>query len=214
MEIRLDPKDDRLQRYENMLAGLEEGQANKVFARALNHEGDKKRTQVVRELVKATGLKYRDIREALVTVRARAGSLEYKLVFKGSELNLSKFGVSKDVLTRKVIPRVGVSAAPWGVRRTFPGTFVIKKFGGKVFKRTGAASRPTQHKLMDYGHRGVGRLPIRQVYGPNLAREVMKGKPLAAWDDNMDSVINRVGHEIEQVMIAEMTGVPMGSWAD
>lgn len=205
MEIRLDPKDDRLTRYENMLASLEEGSAGKVFARALNHEGDKRRTQVLRSLAKASGMKYGDAKKAIRTVRAKAGSLEYRLVVSGRETNLAAFAARAT--------KLGVSAAPWGFRRVFPHTFFILKYGERVFKRTGEASRPTQHKLMDYGHRGVGRLPIRQVYGPNLAREVAKGEPLDAWQDGMDSVIDRVGHELEIEMAAQVTGLPLGGWA-
>ncbi|USQ97255.1 hypothetical protein [Caulobacter sp. RL271] len=205
MEVRLYPKDERLARFENALAALSEGGAAKVMARALNHEGDKKRTQVQRKLAEATGLRYRDIAKAIRTVRATKGRLEYKLEFNGRETNLNVFQARQT--------KQGVSAAPWGVRRIFPHTFIVAKYGGRVFKRTGEASKATRYKLMDYGHKGHGRLPIRQVYGPNLAREVLKGEPIEAWEANHNDLIDRVGHEIERELIAEMTGIPMGSWA-
>lgn len=205
MEIRLDPKDERLHRYENALAALAEGDAEKVMARALNHEGDKKRTQVQRKLAEVTGLRYRDIAKAITTVRARTGRLEYKLTFNGRETNLNVFQARQT--------KQGVSAAPWGVRRIFPHTFIVGKYGGRVFKRTGEASADTRYKLMDYGHKGHGRLPIRQVYGPNLAREVLKDEPLDTWEANHQDVIDRVGHEIERQLIADMTGQPIGNWA-
>lgn len=205
MELHLDPKDERLARFENMLASMGEGAAGKVFARALNHEGDKRRTQVQRSLAKAAGVKYRDVAKAIKTIRAKSGSLEYRLIVSGAETNLAAFGARQT--------KLGVSAAPWGVRRVFKSTFIIRKYGGKVYKRTGEASRPTQRKLMDYGQRNLGRLPIRQVYGPNLAREVVKGKPIDVWQDDTQAIIDRVGHEIEREMVAEMTGMPMGNWA-
>jgi hypothetical protein len=47
-----------LARYGNALAALGEGQARTALSQALNHEGDKGRTQVKRALVKQTGIKY------------------------------------------------------------------------------------------------------------------------------------------------------------
>lgn len=205
MEIRLDPKDERLARLQNGLATLAQGDAEKVMARALNHEGDKRRTQVQRKLAEVTGLRYRDVAKVVRRVGAAKGRLEYKLEISGRETNLSAFQARQT--------KAGVSAAPWGVRRVFKSTFIVEKYGGRVFKRTGEASPTTRYKLMDYGHKGHGRLPIRQVYGPNIAREVMKGEPLDTWQANSDDLINRVAHELERQMIADMTGQPLGNWA-
>jgi hypothetical protein len=205
MEIRLDPKDERYARFANGLASLAEGDAAKVFARALNHEGDKKRTIVQRKLAESTGLRYRDIAKAVRTVRATGGRLEYKLEFNGRETNLAAFQARPT--------STGVSAAPWGNRRIFPHTFFVAKYGGRVFKRTGEASDSTRYKLMDYGHKGHGRLPIRQVYGPNIAREILKGQPMEAWESNHQDLVDRVGHELERQLIADVTGLPMGGWA-
>ena len=51
-------QDQVLARYGNALAALGEGQACTALSQALNHEGDKGRTQVKRALVKQTGIKY------------------------------------------------------------------------------------------------------------------------------------------------------------
>lgn len=209
MELRFNLGDDILGRFANSLGAMSEDQSGRVLARALNHEGDKKRTQVLRALAKQTGIKYGRIRAAVRTVRAGPGSLTYRLDFDGVETNIGDFSARQ---TKK-----GVSAAPWGVRRIFPHTFIIKKYGGRVFKRTGAASDDTRFKLFDYRIKDVGRFPIRGVFGPNMAREVTKGDAREAWDADLPNLADRVGHEIEQELIAAMTGLPMGknpqSWA-
>ena len=52
MQLIIDAQDQVLARYGNQLAALGEGQARTAMARALNHEGDKGRTQAKRALVK------------------------------------------------------------------------------------------------------------------------------------------------------------------
>mgnify|MGYP001157630480 CR=1 FL=1 len=167
--------DSVLSRYANRIAYLSDGQVKQVFSRALNHEGDKGRTQVKRSLVTVTGIKYSLIDRALSTKRANRNSLEYRLDFDGEETNLNLFKARQ---TKK-----GVSAAPWNVRRIFSHTFMIGAFGGKVYRRVGAP-----------------RFPIKAVYGPNLAREVIKGEPAAAWRIVGPGLADRIGHEISRFL--------------
>ena len=167
--------DSILSRYANQIAYLSDGQIKQSFARALNHEGDKGRTQVKRVLVTSTGIKYSLINQALSTHRANRNSLEYRLEFDGDETNLNLFGARQ---TKK-----GVSAAPWNVRRIFPHTFMIGAYGGKVYSRVGPK-----------------RFPIQGKYGPNLAREVVKGEPAAAWQIVGPGLADRVGHEISRFL--------------
>lgn len=205
MEFVIERGDEVLARFANSLGMLEEGAANRAMARALNHEGDKKRTQVLRALARQTGIKYRRIRAAVRTVRAGPSSLVYRLDFDGIETNLADFGARQT--------KAGVSAAPWGQRRVFPSTFIVEKFGGRVFKRTGEASDQARWKLMDYGVKGLGRFPIRGVFGPNMAREVVKGESRDAWELDQQALSDRIAHEIDRELIASMTGLPVGNYA-
>ena len=50
MQLIISARDQVLARYGNQLAALGEGQARTALSRALNHEGDKGRTQVKRAL--------------------------------------------------------------------------------------------------------------------------------------------------------------------
>ena len=165
-----------LERYGNSLARLSDLQVKQVMARALNHEGDKGRTQISRALVTQTGIKYGLVMKGLKTIRASSSSLEYKLVQKGDETNLNLFNARQ--------MKSGVSAAPWNVRRIYPGSFTIGKYANKVFKRTGPK-----------------RFPIRPLYGPNLAREIVKGEAKIAFERIPQSLAERVGHEIYRELL-------------
>ena len=64
MQLIISARDQVLVRYGNALAMLGEGQARTALSRALNHEGNKGRTQVKRALVKQTAIKYGAINKA------------------------------------------------------------------------------------------------------------------------------------------------------
>jgi hypothetical protein len=170
-----------LERYANQLIALGDGKTRVAMARALNHEGDKGRTAVKRELVSATGIKYSLINRGMSTIRANQNNLEYTLKQKGNETNIKLFGA----IQRKS----GVSAAPWNVRRIFRskdgkrGSFVNKGAGNNVYIREGS-----------------GRYPIRQLFGPNIAREIVKGSPEAAWEQVPRTLADRVSHELGRML--------------
>ena len=175
MEIRISLQDDVLKRFGNQLLAMGNGNARIVMSRALNHEGDKGRTQVKRALAAQTGIKYGQIDKAMRTIHSSPATLTYKLIARGDETNLSLFGARQG--------KRGVSAAPWGQRRTFGSTFIVAKYGGKVFKRTGAK-----------------RFPIKPLYGPNIARELVKGSTADAFRAGASNIAARVSHEIARMM--------------
>jgi hypothetical protein len=174
MQLIVSARDQVLARYGNQLAALGEGQARTAMSRALNHEGDKRRTQVKRALVKQTGINYGAVDKATATVRATPATLTYTLKARGDETNIAWFG--------GVQRRKGVSASPWNRRRIFTRSFIVPRFG-RAFMRT---SR--------------NRLPIRPLYGPNLARELLKDSSAAAWQSGIANIVARVGHEIGRML--------------
>jgi len=154
------------------LNGLAElfAQASRVapvaVARALNATNSKVNTQITRVLPKQTGLKAGDVRSALTREMASAGKLVAAVRARGPYIPLLKFGARE---TRK-----GVSAAPWGKRQVFDGTFmkggkfphrVALAMGGHVFKRLGRA-----------------RLKIATTYGPAIPVEMVKDASKAAFE--------------------------------
>jgi hypothetical protein len=174
MHLILNPKDRVLAKYGNQLAALGGGQARVAMSRALNHEGDKGRTQVKRALVKQTGIKYGAIDKAMATIRSTPATLAYRLKARGDETNIAWFGGAQR--------QKGVSAAPWNKRRVFAHSFIVPRFG-RAFIRISKT-----------------RLPIRWLYGPNLARELIKDYSAAVWRSGVANIVARVGHEIARML--------------
>lgn len=163
--------DGVIERFGKALAGLSDQDATKVFVRALNRGGDMARTKVKRSLVQQTGIKYGLINQAAKTKRATKHRLEYEFEARGDETNLNLFGARQR--------KKGVSAAPWRKRRIFGSTFIVAKYGGRVFRRTG-------------DERG----PIEPLYGPNIARELMRDPTIHYWREVDGFVSQRVEHEL------------------
>ncbi len=128
-----------------------------ALARAINHTGDKARTQVTRALAEQTGASYSTVRKALRTIPAGGTTLIYRIVSTGGYMSLKEF----DARQRPE----GVRAAPWGKRRVFPHTFIVPSLGGHVFERTGSS-----------------RYPIRKLWGPAIPKEMVKDKARAAFE--------------------------------
>lgn len=163
--------DGGYKKYGKALEAIGNRDAKRVFSRALNRGGDQGRTQVKRSLVSQTGIKYGMINKAVKTVRAHPNKLEYSLIADGTETNLNLFNARQG--------KKGVSASPWKKRRVFKSTFIIPQYGGRVFKREGAE-----------------RGPLEPLFGPNIAREIVKDKTGDAWRAVAPLVMNRVEHEL------------------
>lgn len=189
-EYRLSYDPSGLRRFDNALERLGGSLGKKVVVRALNHQGAKAYTQVKRTLGRQMGVKYGVVNKAVKERRAFAGTtdgfgakFEYRIIGTGEPLSLKHFGA------RQV--KSGVSAAPWGKRRIFEkafntgGAFPGRKpvFGGHVFVRAGSK-----------------RFPIRKLYGPGVADEIVKGRSLEAFQRVFSGLAARLEHEISRVV--------------
>jgi hypothetical protein len=172
MEIRITLADNAVEAFAQAVEKLGSGNARIAMSRALNHEGKKGFTQVKRVLVKQTGITYGAIGKAVTDRNSNPGSLTYRIVADGHETNLALFGAKPG--------KRGVSAAPWGKRRVFKHTFMLK---GLVFKRE-----------------RISRLPIKGVYGPNIAREIIKNETAAAFRAGSSAIADAVAHEVGRMM--------------
>jgi hypothetical protein len=79
MQLVINARDQVLARYGNQLAVLGDAPARTAMSRALNHEGNKGRTQVKRALVKQTAIKYGAVDKAMTTIRSMPTTLTYTL---------------------------------------------------------------------------------------------------------------------------------------
>jgi hypothetical protein len=123
---------------------------------ALNKVAASVRAEAVRELAKVTGLRQKDTRAATTLRKAHKGKPFAEIVARGRPLNLIRFDARQ--------LKKGVSARPWGKRWLFKPRVFIANQGRTVFIR----------------ERGAGRLPIRGMFGPSIARELLRDEVMAA----------------------------------
>lgn len=177
--------DSALSQFEELLKGLSGEQARRVMADALNKSGSKTRTAVKRELSRETGIKYGDIDRGMRVLRATPARLDFIIEQSGQETNLNMFGARQTAR--------GVSSAPWRRRMVFDSTFLIPRFGNKVFQRTGGnLTSQWGAPKKSWGGGQSGRFPISQLWGPNLAREIVKDKPAQAFEAGAEDLQRQV----------------------
>lgn len=175
----------QFERFEEAAEILGSAKLREVENRAVNRTGDMARTQVYRSLAKQTGLKRGVIVRAVRTTRSDPGSLAYTMRAQGGDIALKYFGPRET--------RAGVSAAPFGRRRVFAGTFLkggrfpmrkaIAAFKGNVMFRTGPARFP-----VDVEQSGV-----------IIPNEMVKGATKAAFEATVAKVLpQRIAHEIKR----------------
>lgn len=129
----------------------------RAMVRALNRAMNSARTVMVRAIVKDTGLRHSDVRDALKLVSARPGNPMAQLSASLTRLPLIRFGARGPEPSRG--KGRGVSYAFGGRRVTLPHAFIA---------------------TMRSGHRGVfarrrtTRLPINELKGPSLGKVFAK----------------------------------------
>lgn len=189
MQITIDANE--FTRLGNVLAAIGDTDTKRAIVRALNHTGSKAYTQVKRAMVGQTGMPYGVVNKGVKRKLAHTGSasgtggsMEFVIIGTGKPLSLKYFKARQ---TRK-----GVSAAPWNVRRIFPGTFNtggsfekgrVSVLGGHVFKRTSAK-----------------RGPLEKLYGPGIANELIKDEVKATFERVASELPDRLSHEIERLL--------------
>ncbi len=105
-----------------------------------------------------------NVRRYGVVVQATRGfvqsdGLGFQITGFGKGLPIREFNV-------RVTSR-GVSATPWNRAHLFKRSF-RSRITGRLVARL-----------------GKDRLPIRSLYGPSLAKEIVKGETLATWDEQL-----------------------------
>jgi hypothetical protein len=141
----------------------------KANSRALNRAGMKMRTESVRHVSKAMGIKQKDVRDRVRLMKATPAKPSARLDFEGSAFNLIRFKARQ--------LKKGVKAAPWGDRKLYPRSFVATINGTKL----------VMIREKKGGHM-VGRLPIRPMLGPGIAKIANEPKAQAVREDVMRTV--------------------------
>jgi hypothetical protein len=160
-------------------------QAPLAMIRAVNHTGDKARTQMRRVLVTQTGLSMKTIRKAVKSKRAFNGGA-YEIKSRGGDIRLQFFKARE---TRK-----GVSAAPWNQWQVYAGTFMR---GGHFPNRSGMVAGGAVVRRV-----GKGRYPLRgEKSGLFIPTEMVSGSSQAAFFATVERDLpNRIAHELYRVL--------------
>lgn len=181
---------DGLDRFEAAVEALgSKAKAEAAYRMAINTSGKKLFTAVKRTVAKQMGasqarvVKYGHMRR----IPASGGRLVTSVESKGGYLPLSDF---KPRSTRK-----GASAAPWGTRRVFGGTFLIAKFGGNVFKRTGKFSPKSGRENA-----------VEKLWGPAVPKEMVRDESEAAYQQIARDVLpNEIERQITRLTKGAVT---------
>lgn len=143
-----------IDRLGNALLSIGVKARQEVFSRALNDVGSTFKTRTKRALQHWTGIKkQKTIAGRMKGIRAGGGRLSYILNVRAPwmAITVDDFGARQ---TRKM---AGATHSAWGNANLERGAFIIHKYGGKVYHRTSSA-----------------RFPIKTVWGPNIAKEMLR----------------------------------------
>lgn len=209
-DVRVDTSDMRrlaqlIRQAERKAPGAVAGGINETFGKA--------RTQVVRALAQQTGAKYGDVRKALTYKRAHIGNLEASIKGRGPHLPLRMFRPSVrlvslfNVQTRRKALHQVVSASPWGVKRQFPGMFMVgswQRSGRSTrFVGSGVSAGGVSTNGQVFVRVGQSRLPIRRTFGPAIPKEMVKDETAAAFLKVAETMPDAVGRHLLGVMRGE-----------
>ena len=179
MRVRFLEADDVRIRFEAACTRLGEGEARRAFSMALNKEGRRAFTQLRRSLALQSSIPRGAVNAATRFQSATRATLSTVTAGSGRHLPLSFFGAKQFTY--------GVRAKIWGRAQTLRSAFVVKRYGGGVFKRTGKA-----------------RFPIEQLWGPSVPVEMMRDEAFAAWEAQHPRVLT----ESARLISLMMSGVP------
>jgi hypothetical protein len=178
--------DGILKRYGNQLKSLGQKQAVKVMARALNYEGRRVYTLIKREVAKQSSIPYGQVSAGTKfksSSTAMSSSLTASITAVGSYLTLPPFK------PRQL--KSGVSATVWHKRQRYKRSFgapgdkpgVVAALGGIPYHRAGKA-----------------RLPIKPLFGANIAVELVRDAPPQIFQAAQSFIVARIEKEIAAVL--------------
>lgn len=171
-------------RLDRAMRALGEQKFRVIGNRVVNRTGDMARTHVRKALTRQTGLKRVVIVKAVRVTPSSPATLTYRMSAQGGDIALKFFSPRET--------RAGVSAAPFGVRKVFPGTFIK---GGRFPDRKG---------VVFHGHvmkrEGASHFPILvQQSGVIIPEEMVKGETASGFQRIAREVLpRRMMHEIRR----------------
>jgi hypothetical protein len=169
MKLELNLEDEALTRFGNQIAAAGE-KAPLIMAMALNKEGNKSRTEIIRAIASDTGLKPTPVRREIKTILASPNTLAYELNAKGKPIALKYFN-PKEV-------KGGVSHTSKLDPNPYPGGFL--KVGGFLSKESKGGRK-----------RRVFRMGARRATS-RFGGQVMENTEGGKWAGKVQPVISKV----------------------
>ncbi|MDH5528029.1 MAG: phage tail protein [Nitrospirota bacterium] len=146
-----------IRKTERWLTRVQKKAVPKAASMAINRVAITVRKESVRGISKATSLKQKRVREAVViAVKARRTHLVAVVAARPKGINLIEFVTKGKRVPNAFRRKAGVSAKAWGERKVYKGSFVGRgRNSGKplVFARTSAQPRP-----------------LKTIHGPSIPR--------------------------------------------
>ncbi|MFQ5510095.1 MAG: phage tail protein, partial [Leptospirillia bacterium] len=150
-----------IRKTERWLTRVQKKAVPKAASMAINRVAITVRKESVRGISRATSLKQKRVREAVViALKARRTNLVAVVAARPKGINLIEFVTKGKRVPGVFRRRAGVSAKAWGERRVYKGTFVGRgRNSGKplVFTRTSAAPKP-----------------LKSIHGPSIPRTFVR----------------------------------------
>jgi hypothetical protein len=157
--------------------------------RAVNHVGMKAKTQMIRALVRQTGLERGIIVRAMRVASAASSSASYVMTTRGGNIRLKYFSPKET--------RAGVTANPHGKRQLYPGTFMK---GGRFPNRKSFTKTLKAGNV--YERHGKKRFPVGQATsGVYIPVEMLQGDSMTAfYQVTQRELLPRLSHELARVL--------------
>ncbi len=175
-----------IRRFDDAIRALGNDESRKVLNRAVNRTGEMARTKVVRALTKQTGLKRQVIVRAVKTKRSSWEGLTYIMETQGGDVGPAVLRGTRDAQGR--------SAAPFGGRKVFAGTFIQ---GGASI-----TARPSGSAAWCFARVGEDRLPFAETDSGVVitGRDGPRARDGRGFTSTVSDVLpRRLAHEIARV---------------
>ena len=170
-----------------------------VLSRGLNKAGLKARTQMRRDLVGQTGLKYGVFVRALRSTSATPSSLAFVIKSKGGNVSLKFFKPREG--------KGGVTARPWNGSTFYRGAFTKSGGGRRKTKRFKSPKLKGQVFVNVDGGRWRGRIAIVKS-GLFIPEEMVTGRSASAFNAAVTQELpTEVGRALLSILSA---GAPRG----
>lgn len=174
--------DPVLSRYAAKIAALGDGEAHRIMSTSLTWGGDKLRNLMAQAEAAQTNLPMKTL-DAALDGGMMLGSLTYLVRSRGGNVRLKYFGAREE--------GDGVSAAPWGFRKIYSGSFMmagragarrmVPSWNGQVLRRVDPTNKRWRLPGKGWKESKASKTEATRS-GLFIPTEMLKGRTLATFE--------------------------------